>query len=269
MPSSLVSTTAGRPVLPTAPGDVRRAGREHRPHRLPDGESRPPPGRRARMRPAPRRRRPSSPSSIAARCTAVAGTPNASASPSCTSESSAPWRISSNTRPRSSRCSASVARANSASTAAARSAAEPGPAEGGDPLECRVDVGDVSVRFGRRCGQRGQRCPAHPGPPLPQRPGQVRHHQGDLGGRPPAAGDGSLDRVGLAGWRRRSARVWSAGNGWRRRRRTSRQAWRTAPAHLDPSHRQTPPAELLTVGSFSCYLGRPRPTAWLRPAARA
>ena len=38
MPSSLVSTTAGRPVLATAPRDIRCARREHRPDRLPDRE---------------------------------------------------------------------------------------------------------------------------------------------------------------------------------------------------------------------------------------
>ena len=50
----------------------------------------------------------------------------------------------------------------------------------GDVLEGGVDVAhrERRVRGGRR--QRAQRCPAHPGPALPQAAGQVGDDQGEL-----------------------------------------------------------------------------------------
>ena len=127
MPSSLVSTTAGRPVLATASaGDGALAasiGRTGWPTRSETASSPARPEVASTTAAAA-----VEPSSIAARRRVVAGTSYASATPSCTSESSAPWRTSSNTRPRSSRCSASVARANSSATAPDRRAADPGPA---------------------------------------------------------------------------------------------------------------------------------------------
>ena len=207
MPSSLVSTTAGNPVLATAPATsgalAASIGRTGCPTASVTAVSPSSPDAASTRAAAA-----VEPSSIAARCTALAGTPNASARPSCTRESSAPCRISSNTRPRSRRCSGSVARANNASTAAERSAADPAPPRAAISSNAASTSVTVSVGLGGRCGQRSQRRPAHPGPALPQRAGQVGHDQRDLGGvRLVGRGSGTAVAA-LAGWRRRSAHVW-------------------------------------------------------------
>ena len=67
------------------------------------------------------------PAIMAARRTAARGTPPAAASPSWTSESSAPCRTSPVTMPRSQGCSSAVARANSSAVAVARAACDPEP----------------------------------------------------------------------------------------------------------------------------------------------
>ena len=130
MPSSLASTTTAPPsppafarAAPTSGADEASIGSTGRPTS-------------SRNRASPSSPSPSAasaiatvePASIAARRTTVTGTPPATASASWTTASSAPWRTSPVTRPRSHCCSSAVARPNNEATPVARVPAEPGPA---------------------------------------------------------------------------------------------------------------------------------------------
>ena len=218
MPSSLASTAAGRPgfVQRRAGSGALAAsiGRTGMPTCRPTAGSASSPGGQHR----PRRRRWSratSPPAAPPRRVRRTHRP----APSCTSESRAPCRISSKTRPRSSRCSASVARANSAPPPAARTEAEPArPARrsrsNAASTSCTVSVGSAAG------GNGIQRGPTDPGAALPQAAGQVVTTSSISAGSAAAI----VAAIGAA---------WPAGSGCRRCPWTSPRVGRVASDHGD------------------------------------
>ena len=102
------------------------------------------------------------PASIAARRTEASGTPAAAATASWTSASSAPWRTSPVTAPRSHACSSAVARPNSSATAAARAACEPDPASPAIASKAACTPSTVSV--GESAGGGSALTPRQPSP---------------------------------------------------------------------------------------------------------
>jgi hypothetical protein len=105
---------------------------------------------------------PRSPPTISARRTDEAGTSAARETASTITPSSAPWRISPVRSPRRNRCSDSVARPNSSSTARRRATCEPGPRVA--PTLRRAASTSRTLRVGVDAGDGTSRSDAHPTP---------------------------------------------------------------------------------------------------------
>ena len=133
---------------------------------------------------------------------------------------SAPWRRSPDSSPRSSRCSASVARANSSLSSARRAATEPEPPSAPIARERRRDVGHGQRRLGRRRRHLAQRRPADADLALQQLAAQERGPGRDLVRRQRAQRAGDQRDLGLA------ARAPPARRPTRRRGRRSASATR-------------------------------------------
>ncbi len=170
----------------------------------------------------------SDPLSITARRTSAPGTPDALATASVITPSSAPWRSSPESKRTRNRCSSAVAAPNSSPTCRLRSAADPFPAT-------RLDPGERLVH--RQHGQRRVARPAAAATaatPTPPRSAAAAAHRT---GRPP--GSGSPRRWPRAA-RRPAPPPWPGG--WRSRRRpgTRRPVQRVARHHCDPRDRLYP-----------------------------
>ena len=139
------------------------------------------------------------PASIAARRTASRGTPEATATASCTSASSAPCRTSPVTRPRSQACSGPVARPNRSATAAARAARDPLPSSAATASKPSCTSATVSVGESAGSGSSARERQPRPGAALAQGAAEVRRQRLDLVRLGPREQRGERRHLGLAG----------------------------------------------------------------------
>ncbi len=144
-------------AVATSGADAASIGRTGRP-----GTS---PNRSSAARPPSRAARATSPDegvNIAARRTAVTGTPAARAIPSSRIESWAPWRRFSKTSARRNGCSSAVARPKSVLTSPARVVRDPGPAT--RLIASSASSTSVTVSEGESVGVGRSASPRHPRP---------------------------------------------------------------------------------------------------------